>query len=254
MDWIVAGLTGTLLLLGAVSGTSAFRRWLRSLRARREYLTGTDRIPLVFPVEPRTEAEGYGAPPEVKLELATPLAAVAAGPAIDRDSPAPSRTAAAPRLDFEVPISWEDDEPASTPIAAAPPPPSDTRRTPVANDPVPFRPDDRTMRLLPGRLEIEDGEEGRAEIRFVDLPGDRPEITFGRRPGEPFRHVQLQSPTVSRDHARMVRENGAWVIHNVSQTNPIVVNGERLTGSEGHALSNGDRIEMGEVVFRYRQP
>jgi hypothetical protein len=112
--------------------------------------------------------------------------------------------------------------------------------------------DSRTMRLLPGRLEVEDGEESRAEVRFVDLPGQRPEVTFGRSPGEPLRHVQLRSATVSRQHARLVRDGTDWVIANLSHTNPIVINGVQLARpEEQRTLEDGDRIEMGEVVFRY---
>ena len=112
----------------------------------------------------------------------------------------------------------------------------------------------QTMRLLPGRLEVEEGEDGRAEIRFVDGPGDPIEVTFGRRSGEPFRHVQLRSPTVSRDHARMIRVDGSWLIENLSETNPILVNGTQLPRSKRLTLEDGDRVEMGEVVFRYRLP
>jgi len=115
------------------------------------------------------------------------------------------------------------------------------------------RPSPGTVRLLPGRLEVEEGEDSPAEIRFVDVPGTAPEITFGRRLGQPFRHVQLRSLTVSREHARMAREGADWVIANLSRTNPIVVNGVALDSSDQHrVLTDGDRIEMGEVVFRYR--
>ena len=115
------------------------------------------------------------------------------------------------------------------------------------------RPTPGTMRLLPGRLEVEEGEDSPAEIRFVDVPGATPEVTFGRRRGEPFRHVQLRSLTVSREHARLAREGKNWVISNLSQTNPIVVNGDTLDADDQRrVLHDGDRIEMGEVVFRYR--
>ncbi len=279
MDWIVAGLTGTLLLIGFVSGTHTLRRWLRSSRARRRYLSGTDRIPLVFPVEMRAPgAEEKESRPDLQLEMASPVAAVANGPKMDLDLP-PARSVTTPsRIDFDLPPAWRETEPeqsrpsrsaptpasvppprpAPTPASVSPPPPRvmpSSPDAPVDSGTVRFhRADARTMRLLPGRLEIEEGEDGRAEIRFVDMPGDRMEITFGRRPGEPFRHVQLRSPTVSRDHARMVREDGNWVVFNISETNPIVVNDEVLAASRGHTLRNGDRIEMGEVVFRFRFP
>jgi hypothetical protein len=109
-----------------------------------------------------------------------------------------------------------------------------------------------TMKLLPGRLEVVEGDNIQSEIRFVDFPGEPVEVTFGRSPGQPLRHVQLTSPTISRSHARMTRQGKDWVICNLSRTNPIVVNGSPLLEpEEQRVLSDSDRIEMGELVFRY---
>ena len=79
-------------------------------------------------------------------------------------------------------------------------------------------------------------------------------VTFGRGEGPPYRHVQLRAPTVSRLHARIVLSDaGVWTLENLSTTNPIILNGtELVAGSSPAALADGDRIEMGEIVFRYR--
>lgn len=132
-----------------------------------------------------------------------------------------------------------------------------------------WRPADGTLQFLPGRLEIIAGRDAGQEIRFVRTPGpDGSRVTFGRAEGAPYRHIQLREPTVSRAHARMTLETGAtggtdpraaaspgWRLENLSATNPVVVNGRALAadGSDGCsvALSDGDRIEMGEVVFRF---
>lgn len=117
-----------------------------------------------------------------------------------------------------------------------------------------FRPVSATMQLLPGRLEIVAGAEPGHVIRFVRIPGVPPEITFGRSRGTPPLHVQLLLPTVSRRHARMRYADGGWRITNHSRTNPVVVNGEVLAGDgESRALVDGDRIEMGEVAFVFRE-
>lgn len=114
-------------------------------------------------------------------------------------------------------------------------------------------PMDGTLQLLPGRLELIQGTDRPGEIRFVRLPGREPEVTFGRRPGPPHEHIQLMSPTVSRRHARLTFDNGRWLLENLSGTNPVVLNGERLSpGGPARPLADGDRLEMGEVVFRYR--
>lgn len=115
-----------------------------------------------------------------------------------------------------------------------------------------------TVQFLPGRLEVIQGR-GVAgqELRFIrpDNPAERPSVTFGRGEGPPYRHVQLRAPTVSRLHARIeLLDGGVWTLENLSTTNPIVLNGAELaSGSAPEPLADGDRIEMGEVVFRYRQ-
>ena len=115
------------------------------------------------------------------------------------------------------------------------------------------RPPEGTLQILPGRLDVVDGNRGRDGICFVKIPGEEPEVTFGRAVGEQYRHIQLKIPTVSRMHARMRFKDGAWWIENLSSTNPVTVNGHPLGAGEDaqKALDDGDRIEMGEVVFRY---
>ena len=139
-----------------------------------------------------------------------------------------------------------------------------------------WRPADGTLQFLPGRLEVASGRDAGQEIRFVRTGGpDGTIITFGRADGAPYRHVQLREPTVSRLHARMSLEpmvapasssaasgsstsNAAprWRIENLSTTNPVVVNGRPLDAATGMRssviLSDGDRIEMGEVAFIFR--
>ena len=135
-----------------------------------------------------------------------------------------------------------------------------------------WRAADGTLQFLPGRLEVIAGRDAGQEIRFVRTPGpDGTRVTFGRAEGAPYRHVQLREPTVSRTHARMTLESGAssaggsslssngayWRLENLSATNPVVVNGRPLA-ADGSAsgsvhLADGDRIEMGEVVFRFHE-
>jgi hypothetical protein len=141
-----------------------------------------------------------------------------------------------------------------------------------------WRPADGTLQFLPGRLEVIAGRDAGQEIRFVRTPGpEGTKVTFGRAEGAPYRHVQLREPTVSRAHACMMLDarpaapagaadrggsNGdggapRWRLENLSATNPVVVNGRALSADESPAsfavLSEGDRIEMGEVVFRFHE-
>ena len=115
-------------------------------------------------------------------------------------------------------------------------------------------PDEGTLRFLPGRLEVVGGPDTGREVRFVAPPGagDKVEITFGRTEGPPYRHVQLMARTVSRRHAVMSLEDGHWNLTNLSATNPVLLNGRPLAPDEvAPLLVDGDRIEMGEVVFLF---
>jgi hypothetical protein len=115
-------------------------------------------------------------------------------------------------------------------------------------------PDEGTLRFLPGRLEVVGGPDTGREVRFVAPPasGDRVEITFGRNEGPAYRHVQLLARTVSRRHAVMSLDDGHWNLTNLSATNPVLLNSRPLAPDEvAPLLVDGDRIEMGEVVFLF---
>lgn len=116
------------------------------------------------------------------------------------------------------------------------------------------RPSEEPVQLLPGRLEVLSGESKHREIRFVRVPGEPLQLVVGRDPGAPSpRHVTLQSSTVSRQHARFQFADGKWAVANLSQTNPVIVNDEHLSDTAGErTLADGDRIELGEVVLRFR--
>ena len=114
-------------------------------------------------------------------------------------------------------------------------------------------PDDGTLQFLPGRLQVVVGPETGREIRFVRSPNTRDtDVSFGRSEGPPHRHVQLLVPTVSRRHALMSLLDEHWSLQNLSATNPVTHNGRRLAPDEVvPLLVDGDRIEMGEIVFVY---
>jgi pSer/pThr/pTyr-binding forkhead associated (FHA) protein len=110
-----------------------------------------------------------------------------------------------------------------------------------------------TLQFLPGRLEISSGLDTGREIRFVRVPGPNgTEVTFGRNEGPLYRHIQLRDQTVSREHARMTFLDGRWQLINLSRTNPVAHNGRVLGWEEQRPLEDGDRLEMGEVVFSFR--
>jgi hypothetical protein len=125
---------------------------------------------------------------------------------------------------------------------------------PAPNETVRFRrPVEEPVQLLPGRLEVLAGEPEAHEIRFVRIPGEPMQLILGRESGPSAQYVALKSSTVSRRHARFAFSNGQWAVANLSQTNPLVVNDEELRQSDGaRALADGDRLELGEVMLRFR--
>ncbi len=114
-----------------------------------------------------------------------------------------------------------------------------------------FRAEEGTLEFLPGRLEIVGGDDVGQEIHFTRQVGDEDvNITFGRAEGPPLRHVQLLDPTVSRQHARMTWSGQRWHLTNLSSTNGVLLNGAPVPDhGTGVTLEEGDRLEMGAVVF-----
>ena len=221
------GVLWVILLIAAVIGaTVLIAIWVsdRSLRAHRRY------VPLVVPV--RSQA----VEPFVRVAAVAPPVEVVAAPV----EPATATTTQAP---VEA-VVFQDTRVES--------------RTKTAKyaETVRFRrPSEEPVQLLPGRLEVLSGESRHREIRFVRVPGEPLQLVVGRDPGVPSpRHVALQSSTVSRQHARFEFSDGKWAVANLSQTNPVIVNDEHLTDTSGErTLTDGDRIELGEVVLRYRE-
>lgn len=114
------------------------------------------------------------------------------------------------------------------------------------------RPGKVPVQVLPGRLHVLSGESAGRDLHLLAKVGERPRILVGRDAGPAHRHITLRSPTVSRRHARIEFNDGQWTITNLSETNPVLVNDRALdTGSSARPLSNGDRIELGEVALRF---
>jgi FhaA, N-terminal domain/FHA domain len=60
----------------------------------------------------------------------------------------------------------------------------------------------------------------------------------------------LDDPNVSRRHAELRREDGAWAVHDLGSTNGIKLNGRR---SPGGRLSSGDEITLGLSRLTFEQ-
>jgi pSer/pThr/pTyr-binding forkhead associated (FHA) protein len=61
--------------------------------------------------------------------------------------------------------------------------------------------------------------------------------------------IVLMSPTISREHANIVHQDGVFAIIPLSDKNRTYLNDEVVEGCE---LSDGDKLRMGRTTFRFR--
>lgn len=94
------------------------------------------------------------------------------------------------------------------------------------------------------------------EATLVLLDGDRASRTFrlhidvvtlGRLPEC---DIQVPDAGASRQHARITRRDGGWVLTDLGSTNGTLVNGEM---AQELALQDGDRITIGATVLEFRR-
>ena len=57
-------------------------------------------------------------------------------------------------------------------------------------------------------------------------------------------NIELKDPDVGRYHARILYENGRFLLEDLESSNGTWVNGERITST---TLKNGDRVKIGEI-------
>ena len=80
---------------------------------------------------------------------------------------------------------------------------------------------------------------------FLELPLGRDKLLIGRHS---FNDVCLRDSSVSRHHAILVPDGGAWVIVDLNSTNGTRVNGQLV---RQRILANGDEIGVGLFVLSY---
>lgn len=81
-----------------------------------------------------------------------------------------------------------------------------------------------------------------------DTPLQSPNVRIGREPDSDLRIDHL---LVSRRHAHITLENGAWVLYDDDSTNGTYVNGNRVAR---WALREGDQTRIGPAVLTFHQP
>jgi pSer/pThr/pTyr-binding forkhead associated (FHA) protein len=84
---------------------------------------------------------------------------------------------------------------------------------------------------------------GPQQSRQVELPSSV--CILGRDPNST---VHLEEESVSKQHARLSRETGRFVIEDLDSSNGTFVNGRRIHGST--ELRAGDLIRLGAVILK----
>jgi pSer/pThr/pTyr-binding forkhead associated (FHA) protein len=81
-----------------------------------------------------------------------------------------------------------------------------------------------------------------------DLVLEKDFIQIGRSPEN---DIQLRDPHVSREHARLVREEKGYVIQDLESRNGTLLNNERI---QRHLLEDGDVLRIGHFRLQYLRP
>ncbi|GAC1347658.1 MAG: FHA domain-containing protein [Ktedonobacteraceae bacterium] len=77
----------------------------------------------------------------------------------------------------------------------------------------------------------------------------KPSIKIGR---EPANDIVVSEPSVSREHAQITQNNGAWAIKNLTDRNRVAVNYRDVPPSQQAAINERDMIMLGSgTVFQF---
>ncbi len=63
--------------------------------------------------------------------------------------------------------------------------------------------------------------------------------------------IQIDEPSLSSEHARLVRSEDGWRVINLLSTNGVFVNDEKVFS---HRLDDGDVIRLGRISLKFRDP
>lgn len=64
--------------------------------------------------------------------------------------------------------------------------------------------------------------------------------------------IVLQDPTVSRPHARFLKEENQWMLFDLGSANGTAVNSTPVTGEDPYKLKTGDTIAFGATMTLFR--
>lgn len=85
--------------------------------------------------------------------------------------------------------------------------------------------------------------------RLEDMYVDRDSFLIGCN--NPKARGQIKAPSVSRNHARVTREDGKYYIEDLNSRNGTFINGEMVPYRQRLLLSTGDTVKFATEVFRF---
>ena len=77
-----------------------------------------------------------------------------------------------------------------------------------------------------------------AEIKTIET--DKAEITIGRNPGN---DIHIDNLGVSKQHAKIVKQDGGYVVEDLNSTNGTFINDKRVARA---VLNNNDELHIGK--------
>jgi len=96
-----------------------------------------------------------------------------------------------------------------------------------------------------GVVEVVEGDPSDKNKRFEIV---KPVTIIGRGRGLAKGDIRLDAETVSREHARLIAQDNGLEIINISQRNPIIVNGKAVSS---YAIRDGDTVQIAGTVLRF---
>lgn len=93
------------------------------------------------------------------------------------------------------------------------------------------------------RLQALERDAASAHAAGAALPEDKQEVVVGR---DPSADLRVDSPQVSRRHARLLRSGGGWLVEDLGSSNGTYINGQPVT--QATPLGRDDVLSLGSVV------
>jgi len=115
-----------------------------------------------------------------------------------------------------------------------------------------------TVKVLPGRFEVVEGDGSSRDVRLAvssQNPGREFMITRSNNGQMPMNAIAFKDMTVSANQGKLICANdGSYTVINYADPvdrNPIVVNGRTLAKNEQYSLADNDQMAIGSVKLVY---